>query len=118
MTQEFKGDRFDFLTLLEKNRGVLIFKFTADWCSPCQKIKPIIDKYFETISSEKIQCYEVNVDECFDLFAFMKTKKMIKGIPTILAYKKETTSFISDDSISGTDLNEISHFFNRCKKMC
>mgnify|MGYP003682196423 CR=1 FL=1 len=117
MAINFEGDRKVFLNLLEYNPGVLIFKFTADWCSPCKKIKPVVDTYFENICSDKIHCYEVDVDDCFDLFAFMKTKKMMKGIPTMMAYKKGTTSFAPDESISGTEINEIKQFFERCKKL-
>jgi len=118
MAFEFEGDRNVFLTLLTQNPGILIFKFTAEWCKPCQSIKPYVDKHFDNISSNHIKCFEVNVDECFDLFAFMKTKKMMKGIPTMLAYKKGTTSFAPDDSISGADLNELNQFFDRCRKLC
>jgi thiol-disulfide isomerase/thioredoxin len=117
MALEFEGDRNAFLQLLKENPGVLIFKFTADWCKPCQTIKQYVNAHFERISSERIKCIEVNVDEAFDLFAFMKTKKMMKGIPTMLAYKKGNTNFAPDDSISGAELNEVNDFINRCEKM-
>ena len=117
MALEFEGDRNAFLQLLKENPGVLIFKFTADWCKPCKTIKQYVDAHFERISSERIKCIEVNVDEAFDLFAFMKTKKMMKGIPTMLAYKKENTNFAPDDSISGAELNEVNDFIARCEKM-
>ena len=117
MALEFEGDRNAFLQLLKENPGVLIFKFTADWCKPCQIIKQYVDAHFERISSERIKCIEVNVDEAFDLFAFMKTKKMMKGIPTMLAYKKGNTNFAPDDSISGAELNEVNDFIARCEKM-
>jgi thiol-disulfide isomerase/thioredoxin len=117
MVFDFDGDRNTFLQLLKDNPGVLIFKFTADWCKPCQTIKEDVNKMFNKISNEKILCIEVNVDESFDLFAFMKTKKMLKGIPTLLAYKKGNVHFAPDDSISGGDINEIIKFINRCKQM-
>jgi thiol-disulfide isomerase/thioredoxin len=117
MALEFEGDRNAFLQLLKENPGVLIFKFTADWCKPCQTIKTEVDAHFERISSDRIKCIEVNVDEAFDLFAFMKTKKMMKGIPTMLAYKKGNTNFAPDDSISGAELNEVNDFIGRCEKM-
>jgi len=117
MALEFEGDRNAFLQLLKENPGVLIFKFTADWCKPCQTIKKDVDAHFERISSDRIKCIEVNVDEAFDLFAFMKTKKMMKGIPTMLAYKKGNTNFAPDDSISGAELNEVNDFIGRCEKM-
>ncbi len=117
MAQDFSGDRNDFLEILKTNQGVMIFKYTADWCSPCKSIKPLIDEQFKSLCSDTMKCFEVDVDECFDLFAYMKTKKMVKGIPTIMAYKKDNESFVADDSISGTDVNEINAFFERCQKM-
>ena len=117
MILSFEGDRKKFLALLEENKGIFIFKFTAEWCNPCQTIKPQVDELFHNIISDKIICLEIDVDECFDIYAFMKTKKMIKGIPTLMAYKKGNTNFHPDDSISGTDMKEINAFFERCKKM-
>lgn len=117
MAKLFNGDRNVFLNLLKENQGLLIFKFTADWCKPCQSIKNQVDEYFNKISSSTVLCYEVDVDECFDLFAFMKTKKMMKGIPTMMAYRKGNIGFSPDDSISGADINEVNAFFNRCQKV-
>ena len=117
MAQEFSGERNDFLAILKSNPGVMIFKYTADWCKPCKTIKTLVDSHFETLSSENTMCFEVDIDDNFDLFSYMKTKKMMKGIPTLMAYKQGTTSFVADDSISGTDVNEIIAFFARCRKM-
>jgi thiol-disulfide isomerase/thioredoxin len=117
MAYQYEGDRNYFLQLLKENRGVMIFKYTAEWCSPCQSIKREVDAHFQNISSESVLCFEVDVDENFDLFAYMKTKKMMKGIPTLMAYKKGSTSFVPDDSISGADIGEVNAFFERCRKM-
>jgi thiol-disulfide isomerase/thioredoxin len=117
MAHVFEGDRTAFLTILKQNPGTLIFKFTADWCKPCQSIKNVVDAHFENISSDSVWCFEVDIDENFDLFAYMKTKKMMKGIPTMMAYKKGTTSFSHDDSISGADIGEVNAFFDRCRKL-
>jgi len=117
MTYVFEGDRNAFLKLLSENRGVMIFKYTADWCKPCQMIKTEVDAHFEKITGPNVFCFEVNIDECFDLFAFMKTKKMMKGIPTLMAYKKGNTSFVPDDSISGADIGDVNSFFERCRNM-
>ena len=46
MVLEFEGDRKTFLQLLQENPGVMIFKFTADWCKPCQLIKPYVNEQF------------------------------------------------------------------------
>ena len=117
MAQRFEGDRKAFLNLLTENNGVLIFKFTAEWCKPCQGIKKHVDNWFNELTSQYVSCYEVDIDECFDLFAYMKTKKMMKGIPTLMAYKKGNIVFSPDVSISGADLTEVNDFFNRCRKL-
>ena len=117
MAYVFEGDRTAFLTLLSKNPGLLIFKFTADWCKPCQSIKSEVDAHFKSITNDDILCYEIDVDECFDLFAFMKTKKMMKGIPTLMAYKKGNIRYVPDDSISGADIGDVNAFFNRCRHL-
>lgn len=117
MVELFEGDRNNFLDLLKLNKKLMIFKFTAEWCKPCQLIKKEVDQHFKNISSDIVKCYEVDVDEAFDLFAFMKTKKMVKGIPVIMVYKKGTESFAPDDSVIGGNLDDVNDFFDRCKRL-
>jgi thiol-disulfide isomerase/thioredoxin len=117
MAYKFEGDRYEFLNLLDRNPGLMIFKYTAEWCKPCQSIKKEVDTHFKNISGQKVVCFEIDIDKCFDLFAFMKTKKMIKGVPTLMAYKMGSNNYIPDDSISGADVNEVNKFFDRCRKL-
>ena len=39
---------------------------------------------------------------------------MIKGVPTILAYKKDNKSFAPDFSISGSEKDDLINFFRNC----
>jgi len=121
MAEEFQGNRNDFITKLKENKGVYIFKFTAEWCKPCQNIKKDVEVLMKNVCSNNlnIKCFEVDVDDdkSFDLFAYLKRIKMIRGIPTMLAYKKGNLEYTSDASISGTDLEEISAFFRICNKL-
>lgn len=114
---QFKGNREIFFEMLKLNPGVFIFKFGAEWCSPCKAIKKYIDNVSLVLPDIKMYIYNVDVDECFDLFAYLKQKKMITGIPTLLAYKKGNTYFTPDASISGTNEADLTHFFNTCLKM-
>ena len=57
----------------------------------------------------------VDVDECFDLYAFMKKQKMLNGIPALFLYSKKVYQknedkqiYIPQASISGTDEGKIS----------
>ena len=115
---EFTGNREVFLQLLKINPGVFVFKFSAEWCKPCQMIKKHIDDISLVLpSTNTIYIYSVDVDDCFDVYAFLKQKKMVSGIPALLAYKKGNTFFAPDASVSGTNETDINNFFNTCLKM-
>ena len=114
---EYTGGRDVFMELLKINPGVFIFKFGADWCNPCKKIKKFIDKVSLVLPTNVMYIYNVDVDECFDLYAYLKQEKMVSGIPAMLAYKAGNHSYAPDASVSGIDENELKHFFDTCLKM-
>ena len=115
---EYTGTREVFFELLKMNPGVFVFKFSAEWCAPCKAIKKYIDNVSLVLpNNNTIFIYNVDVDECFDLYAYLKQKKMVSGIPTLLAYKKGNAYFVPDASISGTSESDLNHFFNTCLKM-
>jgi thiol-disulfide isomerase/thioredoxin len=102
----------DFKQLLIDNTGVLIIKFGAEWCGPCKLIKNQVDKSFNLMPNNT-KCVIVDVDESIEVYAFLKKKRMINGIPAILAYYSENINYIPDDSVSGADTNGINLFFDR-----
>ena len=105
--------RQDFFNLLTNNPGLVILKLGAEWCGPCKKIAPILEAFFLT-SPDNVVCADIDVDESFDLYAYLKNKKMVNGIPVIMCYKKGKTSFIPDDSVTGADPVQLDAFFRRC----
>ena len=114
---KFTGTREVFLELLKINPGVFVFKFGAECCTHCKSIKKYIDNVSLVLPSNTIYIYSVDVDECFDLYAYLKQKKMVSGIPALLAYRKGNSYFVPDASISGTSESDLNHFFNTCLKM-
>lgn len=118
--------RQDLINLLSNtDYEYTILKFTAGWCGPCQKIHNDLHNIVSNMNtkfesqSNKFQYIEVDVDENFDLYAFLKSKKMVKGIPTIFLYKKDEYIkndtehlYIPQSSTSGTNLNNITHLFS------
>ena len=108
-------NRQSFLDLLANNPGLVIVKFGATWCGPCKKIESNVHKFFSS-SPNNVICAVIDVDESFDLYSCLKSKKMVNGIPVILCYKKGNVSYIPDDSITGADINQLNHFFMRCGK--
>ena len=106
-------DRHRFMETIKNNNGLFIVKFTASWCGPCKQIAPFVDEQFKN-TPDIVTCANIDVDQNFDLFAFLKSKKMVKGVPIILAYKKGNTNYSPDFSVSGTDQEQLIIFFRNC----
>ena len=98
--------------------SVIVVKFTATWCRPCQTIKQVTLDCFANLPSNVIIA-EVDVDNNMDLYMFMKNKRILTGIPAILVWypnKARDLSrwYIPDDSISGSSQPDIFALFKRC----
>jgi thioredoxin 1 len=102
----------DFVVLLEQNPGLVIAKFGAEWCGPCKRIEEIVQKCMGQMPTT-IQCLVLDVDESFELYAFLKSKKIVTSIPTIVCYEKGNTSYIPNDVVVGADHNQINIFFGK-----
>ncbi len=59
-----------------------ILKFEADWCGPCQQMKPIFKKVSEKYGSE-VAFQSINVDSQNAL----AERFNIEGLPTVIALK-------------------------------
>ena len=89
----------EFREILEKNPGQVIIKFGAEWCKPCKQIEGLVTSWFQKMP-DTVQTVLIDVDESFELYAYMKTKKMIRGIPAILMYVKGNTNLRSEEHTS------------------
>lgn len=104
----------DLETLLNDNTGLVIIKLTATWCGPCKKINPLVNAWFDKLVHEKITRVVLDIDDNIDLYGFYKKKRVVQGIPTLLAYYDENKHYIPDDITSGSNENETNLFFDRC----
>lgn len=82
--------------------SAFIIDFTAEWCNPCKRIKPLVDMYFE-----KVRMYFdlviVDADKGSDICSFLK----VKGFPTLVSFvNKEMV-----ESVIGTKEEDLKHFF-------
>lgn len=106
----------DFKLLLTENPGMVILKFGASWCGPCKRCEQQVHQWMEHRLPQdgSVVSVIVDVDESFELYAFLKKKKMIQGIPAILMYKKGNLNYVFDDNVNTSDPAQIDAFFHRC----
>jgi len=108
-----------FNEILAKNTGIVILKLGATWCGPCKQIATLVHSLMHQITKvygNKVVCCDIDIDDNFELYAFLKSKKMINGIPAILCWKAGNVSFIPDDTTLGSNVMEINLLFSRCIK--
>jgi len=108
-------DRQHFLELLSKNPGVFVIKFGADWCGPCQLIESLVNELFDKMP-DNTQCAKIDIDDSFDIYAYLKSKKIVSSIPSLLCYVRGNNTYVPDDVVVGTNKHEILQFFDRCAK--
>ena len=107
--------KIEFQQALETNPGVMLIKFGAEWCGPCKKIEGHVKILMNSMPGN-VQSYIIDIDESLEVYSFLKNKKMVNGIPVILAYYSENTSHIPDDIVIGADVVKVNEFFHRSFK--
>ena len=106
-----KDELDEFLSC--KNKNVIVIKFGAEWCRPCNNIKNLLNNCFLDMP-DNVLCYDINIDTDYELFNKLKSKKMVKSIPAILVYyccNERDQWYITDNNISSSDNKEIINFF-------
>lgn len=101
---EFKEEE-DFDKVIEENKEKPIFvDFYANWCGPCKKLGPQIEKVVE-----ELQCVliKVNVDKNHKLAEKFK----ISAIPKVVLYKNGEKA----GEFNGFSPKDLEKFKNLCK---
>lgn len=106
-------ERKNLLSLLNENPGIIFIKFGAEWCGPCKKIEQYIHDKFNSFE-DHIQTAIIDIDENLDVYAFLKSKKIVTTIPSIVCYLKGSNSYVPDDVICDSNVSNIEEFFNNC----
>lgn len=102
-------------SIIENNKGLVIIKLGARWCQPCRSIEDIVTSWFKKMNSiNLVQTFLVDIDEDYQIFAYLKNKKMLQGIPAILMYQKSNSTLVFDDCVNSSNVEEIDQFFSRC----
>jgi thiol-disulfide isomerase/thioredoxin len=104
-------------TLINENPGVLVIKMGATWCGPCNKIKKIANEQMTGLVNtwgNSVTIIEIDIDECFEVYASLKTKRIVNGIPAILCWFKGNTELRPSEFINDSNPNGVSLLFDKC----
>jgi thiol-disulfide isomerase/thioredoxin len=104
----------DFNQILRDNKNIVIVKFTATWCGPCNQIKDYVDAKMNELPAEAT-CIILDVDNHIDLYGKLKTMKIVNGIPSLLMYIQKNTTLLPDEVVIGTDMPSLEYFFQRAQ---
>ena len=105
--------RFDnrgkFEELLRGDHPGVFVQFTASWCGPCKRISPLVTSFFQE-NSGKILCCRLDVDENADLYAYLKRKRLINGIPCLYFYDKSNHGLPPTGTVAGGNESRVASF--------
>jgi len=94
----------------EKNPNEFVFKgktaaivdFYADWCGPCRRVAPIMEKLANEYDG-RLTVYKVNVDQAKDLASAFG----ISSIPTVLFIPKKGQPMKQVGAMSEADYRKV-----------
>lgn len=104
--QDFLDKIWDF----EKSPDVFVFKgktaaivdFYADWCGPCRKIGPIMEKLAQDYEG-RLTVYKVNVDKEKELAAAFQAR----SIPMVIFIPLQGQPMMQVGALSETDYRKV-----------
>ena len=73
------------LSVCDDEECYLLFYFTAKWCGPCQRIKPLLQKISDGSDSSVLKVYIIDIDENDEI----AKEFQIRSVPTFYLYKKK-----------------------------
>jgi thiol:disulfide interchange protein len=113
----FIGKRAEFVELLKAKQTHFILVFQTCWCTLCKT--PRYQEFIQTrlmTLPDNYTLYVLDADEFSDVFSFLKSKKMVVGVPTILFYHRDNVTYVPDESISGINAGHLESFYNQIQR--
>ena len=91
-------------------------------CQSVNEYKLLLKKMKELNDKQKTNVFlfiEVDIDECVDVYSFLKRMKRINGVPSMVLYEKNVYTTLDDEykyipqqCVTGADENKIKQLFD------
>ena len=97
----------DNIECIKDETSYILFYFTATWCGPCQKIKPIIEEISKGVDESKLKVCMIDIDNNSELV----NKYNIRSVPTMIL-------LLNDEQVAicnGTNKGKIVELFKKIK---
>ena len=110
---EIQLDTLKSLLENKETEKTIIIKLGATWCKPCQKIKEQCHEWFKKMP-DNVYCFDLDVDDNFEIYGTLKSKKMVTTIPALLCFygKTERNNWYAHDvSVSSSNPTDVDNFF-------
>jgi len=87
--------------IVAENKYVIV-DYYADWCAPCMRMKPILEKLGKTYSS-KVKILRINVDQAKEL----AKSQQIEALPVIVKYENGLQTKVIKKELNETEFIEL-----------
>ena len=95
------------LSICEGEECYLLFYFTAKWCGPCQRIKPLLQKISDGSDSSVLKVYMIDIDENDEI----AKEFQIRSVPSYYLYKKKELI----GQTGGSDIKKVQELLKNIK---
>jgi len=91
----------NFEELVLRSEKPVLVDFWAEWCGPCKMMAPTLDRV--AAEREDLVIAKINVDDLGDIAA----KYGVRGIPTLMLFKKGEVDRTKVGALSGEQLKKF-----------
>jgi thioredoxin-like negative regulator of GroEL len=107
--------RTQFQHAIEHNTGIVIFRLVSPWCKFCNGTRAMWDNFVQQVAncSADVTCHEIDIDASPDVYAYLRSKRIITGIPCALAWYRGNHTIGPDESCTSGRPQDMTAFFNK-----